>query len=177
MLNAQRTTVPVTTFSTVLSNMANEWCALATDAVSSNTSQDGRQQTEDPFHLSLLLTLLARQRGVEDRIARLARQVREQRRAPRILEAFLARQLRSRRAVAEEVVAARLAFPVLDAMAGRFEFLRAAKRVDGADGFDERVLVVERDLDLEPLDAARVLLQLPWSRRTRIDCSSSATSA
>src|SRR5205823_7329717 len=93
---------------------------------------------------------------------------RKQRRAPYIPEPFLARQLRSRRAVAEKVVAARLAFPVLDSMAGRFEFLCAAKRVDGADGLDERELVVERDLNLEPLDAARVLLQLPCFDRLEL---------
>ncbi len=34
-LNAQRTTVPVATFSTLLSNIANEWCASAADATSS----------------------------------------------------------------------------------------------------------------------------------------------
>src|SRR5262249_43732582 len=59
-------------------------------------------------------------------------------------------------------------FPVLDTMAGRFEFLRATKRVDGADGFDEGVLIVERDLHFEPLDAARVLFQLPCFDRLEL---------
>ena len=37
----------------------------------------------------------------------------------------------------------------------------ATKRVDGADRLDERVAIVERDLHLEPLDAAGILLELP----------------
>ena len=45
-------------------------------------------------------------------------------------------------------------------MAGCFEFLGATKCVDGADRFNKCVLVVERDLNLEPFDAVRVLLQL-----------------
>src|SRR5438094_7056448 len=51
---------------------------------------------------------------------------------------------------------------MLNAMAGCFEFLRATKRIHRTDGFDERVLVVKRDLNLKPLDAARILLQFPY---------------
>src|SRR5215204_2459763 len=46
-------------------------------------------------------------------------------------------------------------------MAGRLELLPAAERVNGADGSDERVAIVEGDLYLEPFDAAGVLLELP----------------
>src|SRR5262249_24745511 len=72
------------------------------------------------------------------------------------------------RAVTEKIVAARLAFPVLDAMAGRFELFSATKRINSADRFDECEFVVERDLNLEPLDSARILLQLPRFNRLEL---------
>src|SRR5262249_43553619 len=157
--------------------MANEWCAPAAAAVNSNAIKTAGSKLKILF-IFLLLNLgcalsglrfaLTRQRGVEDRIARLAREFRKERRTPHISEPFLARQLRTRGAVLEKVVAARLAFPVLHAMAGRFEFLRATKRIDGVDRFDERVLVVERDLNLEPLDVVRVLFQLPCFDRLEL---------
>ena len=37
----------------------------------------------------------------------------------------------------------------------------ATERVDGADGFDEGVAIVEGDLHLEPLDVAGIPLELP----------------
>src|SRR5687767_804713 len=46
-------------------------------------------------------------------------------------------------------------------MAGFLEIRAATEGVDGADGFDEGVSIVEGDLHLEPLDAARILLHLP----------------
>jgi hypothetical protein len=46
-------------------------------------------------------------------------------------------------------------------MAGRFELLAAAERVDGVHGFDEGVAIVEGDLHFEPLDVAGILLELP----------------
>src|SRR5262249_56872583 len=128
----------------LLSNMANEWCGLATSVVRSNAMKTAGINWKMRFILysftfgcALLGLRLAfsRQRGVVDRIPRLARQVRKKRRAPRIPEPFFAGQLRTRCAVLQKVVAARLTFPVLDAMAGGFEFLRATKRVDRADRF------------------------------------------
>src|SRR4051812_33455461 len=79
--------------------------------------------------------LAARKRGVVDRIARLPGQLRKERSSARVLESGLTRQPRRRRTFVEDVVVARLALPVLDAMAGRFEVLAAAERIDGTDRF------------------------------------------
>src|SRR4030095_3312141 len=98
--------------------------------------------------------LPARKRGVVDRIARLARQLREQRGSPRVLEPLFARQPRRRRAFVEDVVVAGLTLPVLYAMAGRFELLAAAERVNGVHGFDEGVAIVEGDMELGSTDNA-----------------------
>src|SRR5688572_8247252 len=53
-------------------------------------------------------------------------------------------------------------------MARRFQLHRATKRVDGTDRVNERVPVVEGDLDLKPFDTARVLLQLPYFDRLKL---------
>src|SRR6185503_21234718 len=107
---------------------------------------------------SSFLLLPARKRGVVDRIARLPRQIWKQRGSARVLESRLARQPRRRRAFVEDVVVAGLALPVLDAMAGCFEILTAAERVDGIDRFDERVAIVKGHLHFEPLDITGILL-------------------
>src|SRR5262245_11443488 len=104
-----------------------------------------------PGTSSSFALLSGRKRGVVDRISRLARQIRKERSPSRILEARFPRQPRRRRAFVEDVVVARLALPVLDTMAGRFELLAAAECIDGAHWFGERVPIVERDLHLEPL--------------------------
>src|SRR5688572_142394 len=114
--------------------------------------------TRNADFISLLL--LRRKRGVVDRIARLPGQIRKERRAPRILEPRLARQPGRRPALVEDVVVARLALPVLNAVAGCLEFLCPPERVDRAHRLDERVTIVEGDLYLEPFDIVGIALQL-----------------
>src|SRR5690606_39914280 len=98
-----------------------------------------------------------RQGGVVDRVSSLARQVREQRRAPCVLEAFLSGQPEARRAVlVEERVARQLALPVTNAIAGLLELRGVAERVDGVHRLHEREGAVERHLHLEDRKSTRL---------------------
>src|SRR5262245_8589407 len=116
-----------------------------------------RQGYRQAFATTSSFALLrARKRGVVDRIARLSWQLRQQRGSARVFERRLAWQPRRRRRFVEHVIAARLTLPVLDAMTGGFEFLAAAKRVNGVDGFHEGVAIVEGDLHLETLDVVGI---------------------
>ena len=67
-----------------------------------------------------------------------------------------------RHALIVEVALARLiALPMVHTVVGLDELGRVPERVHDVHGLHERVLVVERRLHLEPLDAAGVFLQLP----------------